>query len=135
MNPAIKAQWVAALRSGEYQQGRNFLRTDEGFCCLGVLCDLAVKAGVADWGEPDVFPSIDGRVYDDVRACGDSTGVLPTVVMRWAGLNTDSPEVGAVNGLDVNMLDDDLDEITLARLNDAHLFDFSMIADLVEAQL
>lgn len=43
-----REKWVAALRSGEYVQGRNQLRdlrppkagwTTRGFCCLGVLVD------------------------------------------------------------------------------------------------
>ena len=40
MNPEIKARWVAALRSGKYKQTKGFLRCDESFCCLGVLCDV-----------------------------------------------------------------------------------------------
>lgn len=40
MNPAQKAEWVAALRSGEYKQAQNHLHTPHGFCCLGVLCDV-----------------------------------------------------------------------------------------------
>lgn len=39
MNDFAK-RWVAALRSGEYQQTRGTLRDDNGFCCLGVACDL-----------------------------------------------------------------------------------------------
>ena len=39
MTPELKAQWIAALRSGEYTQGYNHLRTENGYyCCLGVLC-------------------------------------------------------------------------------------------------
>ena len=39
MTPELKAQWIAALRSGEYTQGRGALKTgDGGYCCLGVLC-------------------------------------------------------------------------------------------------
>ena len=39
MTPELKAQWIAALRSGEYTQGHNHLRTGNGYyCCLGVLC-------------------------------------------------------------------------------------------------
>lgn len=42
---AVRKQWVEALRSGKYQQGRYRLRKiiyngTEGFCCLGVLCDI-----------------------------------------------------------------------------------------------
>ena len=32
--------WIDALRSGLYARATGFLRTDEGFCCLGVACDL-----------------------------------------------------------------------------------------------
>ena len=41
MHTITVAQWVAALRSGGYPQTKNHLRTDKGFCCLGVACDLA----------------------------------------------------------------------------------------------
>ena len=45
MKPEIKKQWVQALRSGEYKQGRGQLKQGATFCCLGVLCDLAVQSG------------------------------------------------------------------------------------------
>lgn len=51
MSPELKAKWVAALRSGEYKQGREVLRNGDQFCCLGVLCDiigLEVLDGVYD---------------------------------------------------------------------------------------
>lgn len=37
--PDVIARWCAALRSGEYKQGRNCLYDEEtgGYCCLGVL--------------------------------------------------------------------------------------------------
>lgn len=41
MNKEIKDRWIAALRSGDYKQGKDQLRNfDNRFCCLGVLCDL-----------------------------------------------------------------------------------------------
>jgi len=40
MNAELKTKWLEALRGGEYKQGDGFLRTDAGFCCLGVLCDI-----------------------------------------------------------------------------------------------
>ena len=40
MNELTKT-WIDALRSGKYRQGQGVLRTrDNGFCCLGVLCDI-----------------------------------------------------------------------------------------------
>ena len=52
MNPDIKAKWVAALRSGEYEQGKSYLVQDvwseddesnvsAAYCCLGVLQKLS----------------------------------------------------------------------------------------------
>src|SRR4051812_12157436 len=33
--------FVIALESGNFKQGRKFLRSDDAFCCLGVACELA----------------------------------------------------------------------------------------------
>lgn len=44
MNKDLKNKWVAALRSGNYIQGKRFLQSCEGdhtaYCCLGVLIDV-----------------------------------------------------------------------------------------------
>lgn len=44
MDPQLKARWIEALRSGNYVQGRSYLRTDcpdgRHHCCLGVLAEL-----------------------------------------------------------------------------------------------
>ncbi len=34
------AKWIDALESGEYKQCRNELTNGEGFCCLGVACEI-----------------------------------------------------------------------------------------------
>jgi hypothetical protein len=34
--PDFKAKWIAALRSGEYEQVRRHLCLDGKYCCLGV---------------------------------------------------------------------------------------------------
>lgn len=39
LDPEFKAKWVAALRSGEYQQGRLHLHpSKDTYCCLAVAC-------------------------------------------------------------------------------------------------
>jgi len=143
MNPEIKALWVNALRSGEYQQGKLLLKpTKNTFCCLGVLCDLAVKAkaeGVA-WGDPH-YPTQDGEAiyYDDPDSYGDSMyedSELPYPVMRWAGLMSENPHVEIVYAEKEN--DDNITEsqvLTLAALNDEHNYTFQQLADLIERQL
>lgn len=38
MDKELKAKWVAALRSGQYKQGKGKLLANDGaMCCLGVL--------------------------------------------------------------------------------------------------
>ena len=35
--------WVAALRSGQYAQGKGYLNSEGGYCCLGVLCEVQLR--------------------------------------------------------------------------------------------
>lgn len=94
MNPEIKAQWLAALRSGEYKQGRHTLRvgTSEAqpdqYCCLGVLCDLAQRQGV--------IPEPVYRDGDWIYGTHDEAtwSVLPRSVSEWAGLHNATPDEG-----------------------------------------
>ena len=45
MDQKLKQDWVEALRSGKYKQGRRALYKPytEAYCCLGVLCKVAGK--------------------------------------------------------------------------------------------
>lgn len=46
MNPDVKKRWIEALRSGDYKQGRGWLRNiDDEYCCLGVLENLIQPEG------------------------------------------------------------------------------------------
>jgi hypothetical protein len=126
MNQEVKAQWLDALRSGEYQQGKFGLtrKCADGtvrHCCLGVLCDLAVREGVAaaqlglDGATTYVNPN-DVRDYDDV--------VLPACVTAWAGLNDDG------EGCDPKV-----DDRNLSYWNDCLAADFNDIADMIQEHL
>jgi len=86
MNPEIKEQWIAALESGDYPQGRLELENKRGqFCCLGVLCDLAVKAGVIER-----FLKFTGTEERVAYGLGDEVSYtsLPPAVRNWAGIET-----------------------------------------------
>ena len=113
MNPEIKAQWVAALRSGEYQQGTGSLRrvnTDsDQYCCLGVLCQLAVDSGA----EVHFQRGNNYATYDD------NGGALPASVMEWAGVYDPDPRAAGLK---------------LSIRNDGGA-SFSEIADLIEEHL
>ena len=75
MNPEIKAQWLAALRSGDYQQGKSLLHYEDRFCCLGVLCDLYAKDTGNTWESDGLVCNMHG-----------SGGILSPQVQEWAGL-------------------------------------------------
>jgi hypothetical protein len=123
MNPAIKAQWVEALRSGEYEQGKYRLRNGDKFCCLGVLCDIAHKAGVVEYtpASEQVAQDPGEETFDRY---GDETGCLPLEVREWAGIDNSIPWVRVPGN-----------KISLAGLNDGQGYDFDLIADLIEGQL
>lgn len=100
---------------------------DDKYCCLGVLCDLAVKAGVVK----SVLVSQDGVYYDDHDT------LPPPSVADWAGIKVGGGMMGSLNPT-VTLTDGCLDN--LANLNDRGHGDsgpltFGMIADLIEAQL
>lgn len=105
MKQEIAEQWVAALRSGEFKQGRYRLRnTKNEFCCLGVLCELYARA----------HPHIPNKQPNEYYG---NNMLIPDQVERWAGMKT-------VFGLLPNNL-------TLSMLNDEGK-SFNTIADLID---
>lgn len=131
MKPEIKALWLEALRSGEYDQTKGWLAVPKddgavGYCCLGVLCDIAVKQGV----EVPVTKSISGKALGYGADANNMS--LPREVMDWAGLPND-PVVATPDGISEAHTST---TITLAELNDEHSdFTFPVLADLIEEQL
>lgn len=116
MNPAIKAQWIAALRSGQYVQGLGRLRSkeDNDFCCLGVLCDKHRQESRSHWTSKQDSTTL---YYhgEDVE--------LPALVIAWAEMTDSNPTVPVE--------DRNGDQPTLAQLNDDGLT-FDQIADVIE---
>jgi hypothetical protein len=114
MNPQIKQKWVSALRSGDYQQTQQVLHNKNGFCCLGVLCDLYIKENQLEW-EPNHLNN--GNYYN----FQDENVYLPHSVVEWSGIGDDDPTIN--DG-----------ESTLVELNDGGST-FIEIADVIEKQL
>lgn len=124
MNEQIKTKWVDALRSGDYEQTKHSLheqdeRDNHSYCCLGVLCDLAVKTGVVVSAK---FDSLAGEWQYD-----GSAAVLPNSIVKWAELDDACPSVYDTNP-------DESQSQTLTVLNDSGI-SFTHIADLIEASL
>ena len=111
MNEQVKQKWLSALRSGDYQQTQNRLRKEDGFCCLGVLCDIYGKEHNVEW------ELVDAGVY--MFQYGDQ--YLPSPVMEWAGIETDSPSI--CGGY-----------LYLSAFNDSG-YTFNEISDLIEEHL
>lgn len=131
MKQEIADLWTEALRSGDYEQATGrLLKTDSGsgdtigHCCLGVLCEIAIKQGVkVEKSEPrryvdevdgETFTSFGGVTFDD------RDDLLPESVKQWAGMKSADgtlPHEGY--------------EDTLAELNDAGK-SFLSIARIIE---
>lgn len=136
MNKEIQTLWTAALRSGDYRQGVGVLKTRDGdFCCLGVLCDLAVKAGVIE--SPEEIHADDDSYVTGYRYESE-TGVLPESVMEWAGIPYSE---GTYSLSDEEMTErygngwqntDYYRKTSLINANDSYGKSFDQIADLIE---
>lgn len=37
----LQTQWLEALESGKYEQGTHYLKSNNKYCCLGIVCELA----------------------------------------------------------------------------------------------
>lgn len=104
-------KWVAALRSGEYEQCRDQLRDGNRFCCLGVACDVAIKKG---WVSDDKW--IGDTYVEDIL--WDEDMELPPPVIAAYGLDSSDPRLPGGK--------------TLISLNDEDHLSFPEIADAIE---
>ena len=123
MNIEIKEKWIAALKSGEFEQATGKLRAEVGdrswdqnqceyvvretggYCCLGVLQDVYQK----ETGNEAVHPWYSSFPGHDV--------------LDWAGFEDDEREEDAEEGTNIG---------TLTELNDDAGYSFSEVADFIE---
>lgn len=129
-----------ALRSGRFPQTADHLQDGVGFCCLGVLCEVARDAGVP----VSKFTDDENITYFD-----DCSQYPPDSVTEWAGLFEASQGSDVFVELDEHFLPEwreatgdepDSDEyreghvLGLGAINDAGC-PFPVIANLVERQM
>lgn len=124
-------KWVEALESGDYEQVQGALTvltgdtadelTVEGHCCLGVMCELAIKDGV----DLDVYAS---RSHDSIynRSYEGETSYLPIKVLKWLGAPLSTPGVTTGN-LWVHIPDATEAWVSVASMNDSSLWEYSFI--------
>jgi hypothetical protein len=112
----LRAEWIAALRSGEYRQTTDGnLRDSYGWCCLGVACDVAVRHGITS--EPKMA---DGECLFE----GDATASLPPSVLEAFGIHSD---LGDFRDTTLELGG----EVSLSSANDQGV-SFAEIADFIE---
>lgn len=122
MNESVKTKWVQALRNGGYNQTRGYLANEDGYCCLGVLCEVAIKEGLEIEVEED---DSDGRVY-----YSGEESQLPVEVADWA-------EISRLGEREYSNPDSNLDDFdSLASVNDYQPspFTFWHIAHIIEQE-
>jgi hypothetical protein len=117
MNAEIAQKWAAKLRSGDYKQGTGYLNNEDQFCCLGVLCELAIEEGVP----VTKFTQRIESYYKRSRYDGEEYE-LPTVVQEWADMRDPRGTFKAPGEVLFR---------SLTQLNDAQT-SFSVIADYID---
>ncbi len=107
-------KWIKALRSGKYKQGKQTLKRNDEFCCLGVACeifkdelDLHIEEAKTDRGDVIIY-------YNN------KAGSLPNEVRKHIGLRYSA---GATDNLSLRHL---------SSMNDSGKT-FDEIADHLEA--
>lgn len=138
MNADVKQKWVAALRSGEFEQCKGTLRMGDRFCCLGVLSELAVRDGVIQ--PATALNNTDWRASrgdgESVYVYDNEAGHLPNAVALWAGLIWEFESYDDEGTMETEAnVDPDVNGLTLSFYNDERGKTFSEIADLIEEYL
>ena len=150
MKQEVAEKWVAALRSGKYEQTteklRDIINTDpsepkltNSFCCLGVLCNLFAEEHTdAKW----VIDSKNSCAYFDPGNDDGDPEALPVLVQKWADM--DSPLGQLRHSTERDKITAELRELrqrperigegcvsTLADANDHNVL-FEKLADFIE---
>jgi hypothetical protein len=108
----IGTEWVDALRSGDYKQTQETLRSGDSFCCLGVLCDIS-KIGT--WTDFDTY--LLDEFDEDLETRIELEQELD---------NTELSDFLVSIGLEENKL---------IKLNDDSGYSFKQIADVIESSM
>lgn len=129
MTPSQKQRWLAALRSGKYEQTKGWLNKDNKFCCLGVACEV-FKEDVNLTVTEEVYGGSPAGVeeYKFVKY-NHSSGMLPDPLSNMLGMD----KLGRLpNNVPEELKDSAGIPLSLVGLNDDHDYTFGQIADVIE---
>lgn len=120
LSPAVKRKWLAALRSGKYKQttGALYDSTNDGFCCLGVLCH------------------IEGADKEDLRFSGQpaDVGMFTDALLSYHEMTTEQANKYSTESFSFSVKYKR--KLTpLSVLNDERKLTFKQIANIIERQV
>lgn len=118
MKKQIKKQWAKVLPDYPQAEGSLVEKVDGviRYCCLGVLCDLAIKAGldtvrIREWtdelwkGEPLDRVAVEVLAFSEKGEphwAEHTGGDLPLRVQQWAGLDNSNPTIDGIEAIERN---------------------------------
>lgn len=106
-------KWVPALRSGRYEQGKEYLCRDNKYCCLGVACELLGELKRAKVRGNYLATKDEGRVESLEHRIAHKLKMSCNGTLKWSG--------------NEHM-------VSLAGMNDDGM-SFEQIADFLEEQV
>lgn len=134
----IQKQWIAALRSGKYKQGKSFLEAPDGdaFCCLGVACKAT------DHGE-DLILTSNGDYIMGFTLADQEASVYEALGLRDGAGEPSLEPAERLDELKEYLIDKRPDlgadienswssDLQLIDLNDTLELTFDQVADLLE---
>ena len=68
----IKQKWVEALRSGKYKQTKGELKNGQGFCCLGVACEIGLTKRRYNGDDLVQFKFLDNEIQNKLATYNDN---------------------------------------------------------------
>ncbi len=149
MDPVFKTLWLEALRSGKFGQIDGYLGAEDedgnvlGYCCLGVLCEVAMNRNAYANKMTLTREVADGGHFKFQAGAFQDTGVTPAPIAEWADMDRDpfipisavhalqARDESAPQGRHNGSEDNPVEYTTLSVLNDRG-FTFAQIADLIE---
>lgn len=125
VNKERMRSWIDALRSGEFEQGQAYLRCHDPdgmtrYCCVGVLCEVAIRQGVPlEIQEDTSGPRV--TWFDE------TSQFMPIAVAEWLGIDPDD-----FGELQYCPLCVDGEHMSPYEANDSRQLTFEQIADGLE---
>lgn len=137
--------WVAALRSGKFDQAQKSLKTEGGHCCLGVACEIfKEQTGRGEWEQGGkslhivfaVKPTDEEIIEFDVNPINhlwSDSMTLPISVANWlfGSRKETNPSADFLDKEDSEYDKDGIVSAGLAECNDDGC-PFEEIADAIE---